>query len=176
MIARHCIRATIAIIVLTLWVSGCGKKPPAPPPPPPPAAAPGLPPPPKPQPIRLSLQAAADANPDAANRPSPVVVRLYLLKSDAAFNSADFFALYDDEKAALKDDLIGRSTEFTLRPGESLTVPEFVPGGEARTLGIIAAYRDYRNTNGQWRLVAPLPLPGTTTVNIGRARVSLAGK
>ena len=168
-------RVTLAICAVVLAWS-CGKKVelPPPPPPPPPAAPPGVAAAPKPVPIRMTLQAAADVNPDAAKRPSPVVVRLYLLKGEGAFNAADFFALYDDEKTALKDDLVARSTEFTLRPGESTAVPEFLPGGDARFLGVIAAYRDYRNA--QWRLVIPLPLPAPVTIAVRRAQLDIVGK
>ena len=168
----------VAITVCAAVVAwSCGKKPelpPPPPPPPPPAAPPGVAPAPKPIPIRLVLQAASDVNPDAANRPSPVVVRLYLLKGDGLFNATDFFAVYDDEKTALKDDLVARSTEFTLRPGESATVPEFLPGGDARFLGVIAAYRDYRNA--QWRLVVPLPIPERVTIAVRRGQLDIVGK
>ena len=168
------VRLRAVVYAAIVLAAACGKTPPAPPPPPPPAAPPGLPPPPKPEPIRLTLQAAADVNPDAANRPSPVVVRVYLLKGDTLFNAADFFALYDDEKSALKDDLIAKSTEFTLRPGESIPVPEFVPSPDARFLGVIAAYRDYRSA--QWRVLAPLPLPKGATIAIRRGLIEFVGK
>ena len=42
----------------------------------------------KPAEVRLALQASADTNPDASGRPSPVVVRVYQLKNDAAFTAA----------------------------------------------------------------------------------------
>jgi len=65
-------------------------------------------PPPKPQPVNLKLNitASADVNPDAQNRPSPVVIRIYQLKDDAAFKGADFFALYDKEEATLAAALV----------------------------------------------------------------------
>src|SRR5258707_999378 len=46
----------------------------------------------------MVLAAAADATPDAAGRPSPVVVRVYQLRTDAAFAGADFIPLFDDER------------------------------------------------------------------------------
>ena len=174
MTTRPSLRIAAMVYAAIVVAAACGKTPPIPPPPPPPAAPPGLPPAPKPEPIRLTLQASDDVNPDAANRPSPVVVRLYLLKADALFMAGDFFALYDDEKSALKDDLIAKSTEFTLRPGESTAVPEFVPSPETRFLGVIAAYRDYRNA--QWRRVAPLPLAKGVTIAVRRGQIELIGK
>ena len=55
--------------------------------------------PPKPQVVKLTFAVSADVNPDAQNRPSPVVVRLYQLKDDAAFKDADIFTLLDKEQA-----------------------------------------------------------------------------
>ena len=125
--------------------------------------------PPKPSNVKLTLTAAADVNPDANGRPSPVVVRIYQLKVDAAFAGAEFFALYDDEQKALGADLIKRD-EFTLGPGESSPAPISV-SPEARFIGVVVAYRDYRNA--AWRLVTKAPLRNNTTVSVGRAKVEL---
>lgn len=173
MMSRLRVRLTALVYVAVVVAAACGKTPPVPPPPPPPEQ-PALPPPPKPEPIRLTLQAAADVNPDSSNRPSPVVVRVYLLKNDALFKAAEFFDLYDDEKTALKDDLIAKSTEFTLRPGESMPAPEFLPSPESRFLGVIAAFRDYRNAD--WRTVAPLPLSKGATIAVRRGQIEIIGK
>src|SRR5271155_5434729 len=64
--------------------------------------------PPKPQVVKLIVSASTDVNPDALGRPSPVVVRIYQLKDDAAFKDADFFALYDKEQPTLAASLISR--------------------------------------------------------------------
>jgi len=88
--------------------------------------------PPKPQPItaKLSIIVSADVNPDAQNRPSPIVIRLYQLKDDAAFKDADFFALYDKEEATLAAALVSR-VEFELAPGERRNV-DFTMSLDAR--------------------------------------------
>jgi type VI secretion system protein VasD len=106
-------------------------------------------PPPKPQPVNLKLNmtASADVNPDAQNRPSPVVIRIYQLKDDAAFKGADFFALYDKEEATLAAALVSR-VEFELAPGEKKTV-DYSVSPDTRFVGVVAAYRDIRNA--QWR-------------------------
>lgn len=128
--------------------------------------------PPKPSNVKLTITADADVNPDSTGRPSPVVVRVYQLKDETAFTGAEFFALYDDEQKALGPDLIARD-EFTLRPGESNPTPISV-SGEAKFIGVIAAYRDYRNA--QWRVVAQAPLKKNTTVAVQRARLELVVK
>jgi type VI secretion system protein VasD len=128
--------------------------------------------PPKPSNVKLTLRATADVNPDANGRPSPVVVRIYQLKADAAFAGAEFFALYDDEQKALGPDLVKRD-EFTLGPGESSPAPVQV-SPDARFIGVIAAYRDYRNA--QWRVVTKAPLRNNTTVSVGRLKLELVSK
>jgi type VI secretion system protein VasD len=94
------------------------------------------------QPVALTLQISANTqiNPDINGRPSPVMVRIYELKSTARFSSADFFSLFDKDTATLGDDISGKE-EFMLYPGETrvLTKP-----GHAGTIaiGVLIAYRD----------------------------------
>ncbi|MBS0396228.1 MAG: type VI secretion system lipoprotein TssJ [Proteobacteria bacterium] len=112
--------------------------------------------PPKPVKTHITVTAAATSNPDPGGRPSPVVVRLYQLRSETAFASAEFFALFDDDKKVLSADLAG-SDEFELAPGETRGLDLTVPG-DVRFLGAIAAYRDLRNST--WRALLPLPKGG----------------
>jgi type VI secretion system protein VasD len=125
-------------------------------------------PPPKPQPVnlKLNLTASADVNPDAQNRPSPVVIRIYQLKDDAGFKGADFFVLYDKEEATLAAALVSR-VEFELAPGEKKIVDYSVSP-------------DIRNA--QWRAesgtvekgVADLLKKNKIAIAVNRARVSFA--
>jgi type VI secretion system protein VasD len=107
------------------------------------------PPPPKPTSVKALVQAAADVNPDARKRASPLVVRIYELKSAAAFDAADFLSLYDRDQATLAADLVGRE-EFTMRPGESRPW-EKILGPEVRFIGVMAAYRDIEHAG--WKTV-----------------------
>lgn len=106
----------------------------------------------------MTVSATADANPDSTGRPSPVVVRVYQLRAEAAFAAADFFALFDDEQKVLGPELISRD-EFVLAPGEKRTLDVAV-SGQTRFVGAIAAFRDIRNS--QWRTVVPAPRKGLT--------------
>ena len=160
-------------LLLAVLAAECGKKPPpAKPADPPvtiaaPPAAPGAPAP----TIRttLSVGTTADANADARGQGTSVVVRVYQLRTDAMFNGADFFALYDDEKKVLGPELITRD-EFVLKPLEQRTIDvTFSP--EARFIGVVAAYRDIRNA--QWRAITSVPKRGLT-VTVERARVVTA--
>lgn len=114
----------------------------------------------------MTLMASADSNPDAAGRPSPVVVRVYQLKTDAAFKGADFFALFDDDEKVLGAELISRD-EFVLAPSERKTIDVSV-SRDTRFVGALAAFRNIRNA--EWRGLVPAPRSGLN-VTIERARI-----
>ena len=135
-----------AALALALLLAGCGlfgPKAPAPAAPPPP------PPPPK---LVLSIVAAAHLNPDANGRPSPVVVRLYELKSASQFGSADFLLLFDQDRSALASDIVTRE-EFVMRPGESKSISKPL-APETKAIGVMAGFRDVERA--RWRAAAML--------------------
>ena len=78
---------TTAFLCALLTVGGCKSKRPKPAPAPPVAV--------------ISMRAQPDVNPGPDGRPSPIVLRLYQLKADAAFGNSDYFPLFDDEKKVL---------------------------------------------------------------------------
>jgi len=75
----------------------------------------------KPPLLKITVSADEASNPDLKGRASPVVVRVFELKSLAGFNSADYFSLYDKESEILGADLIGKE-ELHLKPGESINL------------------------------------------------------
>jgi type VI secretion system protein VasD len=165
MIFRHRMLAVASALVGTLAAVSCGKIRPKPIEAPltiaaGPSAAVKAP---------MTIAASADTNPDATGRPSPVVVRIYQLKTDAAFTGADFYALFDDDKRVLGPELISRD-EFVLAPAEQRTIDVSV-AGETRFVGAIAAFRDIRNA--QWRVLVPASRKGLS-VTVERARVVLS--
>jgi type VI secretion system protein VasD len=133
--------------------------------------------PPKPTPEKATLIVAQDANPDSNGRPSPVVVRIYQLKEEGAFNNADYFALMDKEQETLGPSLVERE-EYELQPGETRTLQLNVPP-EARFLGAIAGFRDIRNAH--WKAISPTPEKSLKdlihtkklTISFGKAEVKV---
>jgi type VI secretion system protein VasD len=127
-------------------------------------SSPPKPPPPKP-PLLLAIHivAGAQLNPDARMRPSPVVVRVYELKSLAAFNGADFFALYEKEQETLGADLIGRE-EYHLRPGETRPYQRQLQP-DTKFIGVVAAFRDIETA--RWRQTAVVPAKRRPTLTVG---------
>jgi type VI secretion system protein VasD len=136
--------------------------------------------PPKPQIVKLTVAVSADANPDEKNRPSPIVIRVYQLKDDAAFKDAEFFALYEKEQSVLAAGLVSRA-EFEVAPGQQQVI-NYQLSPDTRFVGVIAAYRDIRNAG--WRAEAGSQdkgLAGLTKkkkLNIlaGRASVALSAE
>jgi type VI secretion system protein VasD len=113
--------------------------------------------------LRGALAAGPGSNPDLRGRPSPVVVRVYELRSVGAFSSADFFSLFEKEQEALGGDLIGRE-EFTLQPGEKRPYQRQLQP-DTRFIGVVAAFRDLENS--RWRQTAPVPSARRPTLTIG---------
>ncbi len=113
----------------------------------------------------MTVAAAADTNPDGSGRPSPIVVRVYQLKTDAAFKGADFFALYDDDQKVLGAEMISRD-EYVLNPSERKTIDVTV-SRDTRFIGALAAFRD---RNAESRVLVPAPRGGFN-VTIERARI-----
>lgn len=52
--------------------------------------------------LDITITAAADVNPDDKGRAAPILVRLYELKSEGTFESADYFSLQTNDKALIE--------------------------------------------------------------------------
>jgi type VI secretion system protein VasD len=125
----------MGVLLAALFVAGCGSAPAKP------AAA------------KAKITASADVNPNSEGRASPIHVRIFQLKEDGAFMGADYWALSDKEQETLAGALVQR-LEFDLSPGENREF-ELKISPDARVLGLMAEYNDYRNA--QWRVVAKAP-------------------
>jgi type VI secretion system protein VasD len=103
--------------------------------------------PPKPAQVSGTVQASPQLNPSTTRRPSPLLVRMYELKSVAVFNAADFISLYQRDQAELGTDLIAKE-EFVLGPGETKLFTKTL-SPDTRFLGVIGAFRDVEHA--KWR-------------------------
>ncbi|PIM51005.1 type VI secretion system lipoprotein TssJ [Roseateles chitinivorans] len=108
---------------------------------------------PKPTEVRGSIQASAQLNPSVNKRPSPLLVRVYELKSANAFNAADFISLYQKDQAELGAEMVARE-EMTLQPGESRPIAKKTLSPETRFIAVFGAYRDLEHA--RWRAVVPV--------------------
>lgn len=127
----------LLVIAVLLGLAACASKPK---PPPPPSI------------VKASLDAQPSVNPDVKGRASPIIVRVYELKSVAAFNSSDFFSLFEREKETLGAELVERE-EFQLQPGEKRQFDKQLQP-ETRYVGVVAAFRNLEKA--QWRASAAI--------------------
>lgn len=107
--------------------------------------------------LNIRISATTDVNPDLETRPSPIILHLLELSSIDEFNRADFFALTQNDAAALGGDVLNK-TEIILTPGSSKeTTLEL--DQQAVYLGFVAGYRDIDNS--RWRVSQAVD-PGKT--------------
>jgi type VI secretion system protein VasD len=125
--------------------------------------------PPKPPMVtKLEVIASSDINPDPEGRASPLVLRVFQLRTDAEFAGANYFPLYDKEKDILAAALISRD-EFNMAPGGHV-LQELPIAADARFIGVLGAYRD---TMAQWRALAPLPPKPTGKAPVKEQHISV---
>lgn len=108
--------------------------------------------------VEIKYEASDKLNCTQENRPSPLVVRIYQLKSADVFSNAEFFALYENDTSILGADIQNRE-EWIIKPGEHHeSSVETEP--ETRFIAVFAAYRDLENA--KWRTSAPVTLNETS--------------
>lgn len=106
--------------------------------------------------LDITITADAGVNPDDKGRAAPILVRIYELKSEGTFESADYFSLNSNDKAVVGADLLVRD-EFILRPGDVKTIRR-KSHPDIGAIGVIAGYRDLPQAD--WRAVQKIdPAP-----------------
>jgi type VI secretion system protein VasD len=145
----------LAALGVALVLSACGSKPPA-----------------KPASVTGTVQASAQINPSASKRPSPLLIRIYELKSAANFNAADFMSLYQRDQGELGADLLAKE-EFVLNPGETKTFAKTL-APDTRFLGVVAAYRDLEHAKWRTTVAVQPNQPQKVTVTAGELAVEAA--
>jgi len=118
---------------------------------------------PAPTKVSMNVMASNTINPNAEGRASPVVIRIYRLKSPAIFNEADIFQLFEAEGATLGPDLLGRE-EMVVMPGSNQILDREVPD-DTTYIGVIANFRDA--DHAIWRGSAPITAHHTTDLAVG---------
>jgi type VI secretion system protein VasD len=121
--------------------------------------------------VRISLVASPDVNPNARGRPSPMVVRVYELRSTGNFEAADFFGLLDKESTTLGAELLDRE-EYVVRPGEARS-RSWTADPNARFIGVLGVYQNL--DRARWSATVPLQQGSgnSFTVKLNRQAVSI---
>lgn len=106
--------------------------------------------------LDITITADAGLNPDDKGRAAPILVRIYELKSEGTFESADYFSLNANDKSVIGSDLLVRD-EFILRPGDVRTLRR-KSHPDLAAIGVIAGYRELAQAD--WRAVQKIdPAP-----------------
>ncbi|MCU7849563.1 MAG: type VI secretion system lipoprotein TssJ [Candidatus Thiodiazotropha sp. (ex Lucinoma kastoroae)] len=121
--------------------------------------------------VKVSMNADNSVNPDINGRPSPIVARIYELKSLSVFNNADFFNLFEQDVALLGEEMLMRD-ELHFQPGEVKTLTRDLQP-DTRFVGVIGAYRDIENAT--WRRSIEINVHDETTfvIEFGKSGINL---
>lgn len=127
--------------------------------------------------LKLTLQVSSDINPDDNNRPSPVFVRFYQLKSTTAFDKADFIDIYERDKEIFGGDIVNKQSLKPLVPGETRTERLVLEPG-TRAIAIYAEFSQYAGST--YKVVFPITennvIRNAETVRISGRTLSLVKK
>lgn len=102
--------------------------------------------------ITMEVASQPNVNPDSSGRPSPIIVKMYEMRSDMAFRQGDFQMLFMEPMKVLGANLVAMD-ELLFVPGEARTV-EYAPMPETRYVGVLAGFRQMERA----KLRAVLPV------------------
>lgn len=97
--------------------------------------------------VVMTLAAGNQLNLNAHQRPSPVVVRVFDLKTTAGFDASNYEGLFDHDRETLAAELVARD-EFVLKPGEAKKLDRKL-APETKAIGIAVAFRELERA--AWR-------------------------
>jgi type VI secretion system protein VasD len=145
-------RSRFVPVLSFVLLQACGSPPPAPP------AVVTEP----PTVVNLKISSAANLNADANGAGAPVMLRIYQLRETSAFNSADFFSLFDKDQATLGSEM-ARKQELLIKPNDQQTLSLQLES-DIKALGVFAAFRQL--DSAQWRALNPVDAHQTRSVEI----------
>lgn len=119
--------------------------------------------------IDLAVASQTNVNPDLTGRPSPVIVKIYEMRSDLAFNQSDFLPLFETPVQVLGADLLA-ADELVLVPGEARRIA-YAPVPGVRFLGVLAGFRQMERA--KWKVVSVVDCEGENAVGVEVRDVSL---
>lgn len=113
--------------------------------------------------VEMTLAAGSQLNPNVQRRPSPVVVRVFDLKTPAGFEASNFDGLFERDRETLAAELVARD-EFVLNPGEARKLADRKLAPETRVIGIAVAFRELDRAT--WRTTVTLKPNARNRINV----------
>jgi type VI secretion system protein VasD len=98
--------------------------------------------------VTLTFKTAENINPDDSQKPSPLFVRFYELKSKSVFEKAEFIDLYERDSEILAKDLVSKKELKRLTPGE-IRKETFVLDPDTKYIALFAEFLGYRDSSYQ---------------------------
>jgi len=112
--------------------------------------------------VEMILAAGNQLNPNAQRRPSPVVVRVFDLKTPAGFDAATYEGLFERDRETLAADLVARD-EFTLNAGEGKRIERKL-APETKVIAVAVAFRELERAS--WRTTVAVKPNAKNRINV----------
>ncbi|NOX93377.1 MAG: type VI secretion system lipoprotein TssJ [Gammaproteobacteria bacterium] len=119
--------------------------------------------------LLVSFFVDADVNPDDNKISSPLIIRMYELKSPRLFKKANFIDIYEKDAEVLGADLVAKQRLKHIQPGENRKV-SFVLSKETEYVGLFAEFLQYKNA--EYKIIIPI---AKTNVFSSSADIKLSG-
>lgn len=103
--------------------------------------------------FKLKIVAEENINPDDNKVPSPVIVRMYELKTTKAFEQANFIDLYEKDSEILGKSLVTSQLLKPIKPGESSNT-NFILSKDTQFVGLYVEFLQYENA--KYKLTIPV--------------------
>ncbi|TQV85870.1 type VI secretion system lipoprotein TssJ [Aliikangiella coralliicola] len=119
--------------------------------------------------LQLTFTVNADVNPDDNKTPSPLIIRMYELKSPTQFKNANFIDIYERDAEILGGDMLTKQSLKPVQPGENRK-ESFVLSKETKYVGLFAEFLKYKDA--KYKLIIPV---AQTNVVSSSAKIQLSG-
>jgi len=117
--------------------------------------------------LKLRFVVDESVNPDDSKISSPLIVRMYELKSVKAFENANFIDLYERDSEVLGKTMITEQSLKAIQPSEDRTA-QFVLSKGTKYIGLYAEFLQYENA--KYKVIIPV---AETNVVSSTAKVQL---
>lgn len=119
--------------------------------------------------LTLTFVADESINPDDNRRPSPLFIRMYELRAEDAFKSANFIDLYERGAEVLGGEMIAEQRLRRIIPGERRK-DAYVLSPETRYVGLMAEFLEFNTA--AFKVIVPVT---PTNVIASSSVINLSG-
>lgn len=118
--------------------------------------------------LHVDFFVEANVNPDDNKTPSPLIIRMYELKSPKTFENANFIDIYERDAEVLGDDMITKQKLKPIKPGKNRQA-NFVLSKETKYVGLYAEFLKYKDA--KYKLIIPV---AQTNIISSSAKIQLS--